>query len=214
MELKGKYLNKNSNMHFFVELDKFEKGKDKKKKKGKLAGKLIAIKANINVLGLHASCGSKVLENYLSTYDASVIEKIKEEDGLIIGMVNCDEFASGSSGETSAFGACHNPVQPDLIPGGSSSGSAAAVAAGFVDNRPASAAVGETRLAVADCRPADHPSRNRTAVCRNTGAHDHHRSGHRRDLSAGRFAAGLHVRHADRSNNCLSCSLSFRPVEP
>lgn len=107
--------------------------KIKKGNAGRLAGKIIGIKANINFEGLHASCASKVLENYKSTYDATVVKKIKEEDGLIIGILNCDEFASGSSGETSFFGPVKNPRQKELIPGGSSSGSAAAVAAGFVD---------------------------------------------------------------------------------
>ena len=63
-----------------------------KKKKGKLAGKIIAVKANINVKGLNASCGSKTLENYKSPYDATVIKKIRGEDGLIIGITNMDEF--------------------------------------------------------------------------------------------------------------------------
>lgn len=130
---------KNKELNIFLELrsekELIEEAKkiDKKSKKGKLYGKIIAIKPNINVLGLHASCASKVLENYESTYDATVIKKIKKEDGIIIGMVNCDEFASGSSGETSAFGPCSNPVNKDLIPGGSSSGSAASVAAGMCD---------------------------------------------------------------------------------
>ncbi len=107
--------------------------KIKSGKAGKLAGKIIAIKSNINVLGLTASCASKTLEDYKSTYDATVISKIKEEDGLIIGMTNCDEFACGWSGETSAFGATKNPCCLDRVAGGSSSGSAAAVAAGFCD---------------------------------------------------------------------------------
>jgi aspartyl-tRNA(Asn)/glutamyl-tRNA(Gln) amidotransferase subunit A len=107
--------------------------KIKSGKAGKLAGKTIAIKANINVLGLNASCASKTLENYKSSYDATVIKKIKDEDGLIIGIVNMDEFACGSSGKSSAFGPCKNPSAIDRIPGGSSSGSAAAVAAGFSD---------------------------------------------------------------------------------
>ena len=106
---------------------------DSKKKKGKLAGKIIAIKSNINVLGLNASCASKTLENYKSTYDADVIKKIKEEDGLIIGMTNMDEFASGASGETSAFKPTKNPQSLELVPGGSSSGSAAAVSAEMCD---------------------------------------------------------------------------------
>ncbi|MFH1585824.1 MAG: amidase family protein [archaeon] len=106
---------------------------DAKKKKGKLAGKIIAVKANINVLGLNASCASKTLENYKAPYDATVIKKIKDEDGLIIGMTNMDEFASGSSGETSAFGPTNNPSALGYVPGGSSSGSAASVAANFCD---------------------------------------------------------------------------------
>ena len=102
-------------------------------KAGKLAGKIIAVKANINVKGLNASCASKTLENYKSSYDATVVEKIKAEDGLIIGMTNMDEFACGSSGETSAFGPCKNPADLELIPGGSSSGSCASVSADFCD---------------------------------------------------------------------------------
>lgn len=107
--------------------------KIKNKKAGKLAGKIIAIKANINVKGLNASCASKTLENYKSPYDATVIEKIKVKDGLIIGMCNMDEFASGSSGESSAFGTTKNPQALEYIPGGSSSGSCAAVSADFCD---------------------------------------------------------------------------------
>ena len=111
------------------EIDK----KIKQGKVGRLAGKIIGIKANINVMGLTASCASKVLENYIAPYDASVIEKIKKEDGIIIGMTNMDEFACGGSGEKSAFGLTKNPEAIERIPGGSSSGSAAAVAAGFCD---------------------------------------------------------------------------------
>src|SRR3989338_5203578 len=72
-------------------------------KKGKLYGYVFAVKSNINVLGLPANCASRVLENYIATYDATVIEKIRAEDGVIIGMTNMDEFALGSSGENSAF---------------------------------------------------------------------------------------------------------------
>ncbi len=125
--------------------------KIRKGKAGRLAGYVIGIKPNINVLGLHASCSSKVLEDYLSTYDATVIEKIKKEDGLIIGMVNSDEFACGGSGETSAFGPVKNPVKPELIPGGSSSGSAAAVAAGFVDVALGSDTGGSIRNPASHC---------------------------------------------------------------
>src|SRR3989344_5671003 len=75
---------------------------DKKKNKGRLYGYVFAIKSNINVKGLIANCASKTLENYKATYNATVIEKIKKEDGIIIGMTNMDEFACGSSGESSA----------------------------------------------------------------------------------------------------------------
>ena len=102
-------------------------------KKGLLSGKVITVKANINVEGLTASCASKVLENYKASYDATVIKKIKNEGGIILGMANMDEFASGSSGETSAFGPTKNPSALGYVPGGSSSGSAASVAAGFCD---------------------------------------------------------------------------------
>jgi len=124
---------------------------DSKKKKGRLNGMVIAVKSNINVLGLTASCGSKTLENYKATYDADVIRKIKKEDGLIIGMTNMDEFASGSSGETSAFGPTRNPKKLDLIPGGSSSGSAVAVSAGMCDVSLGSDTAGSIRNPASHC---------------------------------------------------------------
>lgn len=118
---------------------------------GMLKGKVIAVKSNINVKGLNASCASKVLENYTAPYDATVIEKVKSEGGVIIGMTNCDEFACGGSGETSAFGPTKNPVVLDLIPGGSSSGSAAAVAAGFCDMALGSDTGGSIRNPASHC---------------------------------------------------------------
>lgn len=124
---------------------------DAKKKKGRLAGYVIGVKSNINVAGLTASCASKTLENYKATYDATVIRKIKSEDGVIIGMLNCDEFACGSSGETSAFGPAQNPVVPGYVPGGSSSGSAAAVAAGFCDVALGSDTGGSIRVPASFC---------------------------------------------------------------
>ena len=123
----------------------------KKGRKGRLYGYVFGIKSNINVKGLVANCASKTLENYKSTYDATVIEKIKKEDGVIIGMLNCDEFACGSSGETSAFGVCQNPSAMGKIPGGSSSGSAAAVAAGFCDVALGSDTGGSIRNPASHC---------------------------------------------------------------
>src|SRR3989338_9622848 len=120
-------------------------------KKGRLYGYVVGVKSNINVKGLVCNCASKTLENYKATYDATVIKKIKAEDGVIIGMLNCDEFACGSSGETSAFGPCQNPNAPGLIPGGSSSGSAAAVAAGFCDVSLGSDTGGSIRNPASHC---------------------------------------------------------------
>ncbi|MFH0831261.1 MAG: Asp-tRNA(Asn)/Glu-tRNA(Gln) amidotransferase subunit GatA [archaeon] len=129
------------------EIDK----KIKAGKAGKLAGLAIAVKSNINVKGMTASCASKTLENYKATYNATVIEKIRKEDGIIIGMTNMDEFAAGSSGETSAFGATKNPACANKIPGGSSSGSAAAVAAGFCDLSIGSDTGGSIRNPASHC---------------------------------------------------------------
>jgi len=118
---------------------------------GKLAGLAIAVKANINVKNFFASCASKTLENYKAAYDASVIEKIRKEDGIIIGITNMDEFAAGASGENSAFGETKNPTCLDRIPGGSSSGSAAAVAAGFCDLALGSDTGGSIRNPASHC---------------------------------------------------------------
>jgi len=120
-------------------------------KAGRLAGLAIAVKANINVEDMPISCASKTLENYNGTYDADVIKRIKQEDGIIIGITNMDEFACGASGETSAFGATQNPAALGLIPGGSSSGSAAAIAAGFCDIALGSDTGGSVRNPASHC---------------------------------------------------------------
>ncbi len=125
--------------------------KIKKGKAGELAGLAVAVKANINVKGMFASCASKTLENYKSGYNATVIKKIREEDGIIIGMTNMDEFAAGASGETSVFGFTKNPSALDKIPGGSSSGSAAAVAADFCDLALGSDTGGSIRNPASHC---------------------------------------------------------------
>ncbi|MFH1072415.1 MAG: Asp-tRNA(Asn)/Glu-tRNA(Gln) amidotransferase subunit GatA [Nanoarchaeota archaeon] len=122
-----------------------------KGKIGRLAGLAVAVKSNINVIGMPISCASNTLEQYHGTYDADVIQKIKEEDGIIIGITNCDEFAAGSSGEHSAFGPTLNPKAMDRIPGGSSSGSAAAVVAGFCDLALGSDTGGSIRNPASHC---------------------------------------------------------------
>ncbi|MBN2454808.1 Asp-tRNA(Asn)/Glu-tRNA(Gln) amidotransferase subunit GatA [Candidatus Woesearchaeota archaeon] len=120
-------------------------------KAGKLAGLAIAVKSNISVKGLPVTCASKALEDYKGTFDADVISKIRAEDGIIMGMVNMDEFACGISGETSYFGATQNPAAPGRVPGGSSSGSAAAVAADMCDLAIGSDTGGSIRNPASHC---------------------------------------------------------------
>lgn len=100
---------------------------------GALAGLVFGIKANINVEDIIISAASKTLDNYIGSYNATVVENIIREDGIIIGINNMDEFAAGSSTETSYFGPVQNPGAPGRIPGGSSGGSAAAIASGMCD---------------------------------------------------------------------------------
>lgn len=103
--------------------------KIKKGTAGKLAGMIIGIKDNLCYKNHRVSASSKILENFTSLYNATVIERLLAEDAIIIGRCNCDEFAMGSSNENSAFGNVLNPHDNTRVPGGSSGGSAAAVAA-------------------------------------------------------------------------------------
>ncbi len=98
---------------------------------GRLAGLVIGIKDVISHKGYGLQAGSKILTGYRSPYHATVVERILEEDAIIIGRQNCDEFAMGSSNENSYFGPVANAAAPDRVPGGSSGGSAVAVQAGF-----------------------------------------------------------------------------------
>jgi len=144
---------KDLNIFLHLNEDAIEKAKtiDKKKDKGKLAGLCFALKSNISAKHMTTSCASKVLEDYTSGYNATVVNKLLAEDAILLGMVNMDEFACGASGETSAFGACKNPRNPELIPGGSSSGSAAAVAAELCDFSLGSDTGGSIRNPASHC---------------------------------------------------------------
>jgi len=96
---------------------------------GKLAGMVIGIKDNICYKDHKISASSKILDGFESLFSATVVERLLQEDAIIIGRLNCDEFAMGSTNENSAFGPVLNPINTDYVPGGSSGGSAAAVAA-------------------------------------------------------------------------------------
>ncbi len=152
--------NDNPAINAFLEINKdqaIERAQDidskieKGEKVGRLAGLVIGIKSNINVEDFHITAASRTLENYRGSYDATVVRRIKEEDGIIIGVTNMDEFAAGSSTETSYFGPTQNPSAPGLIPGGSSGGSAAAVAAGMCDLTLGSDTGGSIRNPASHC---------------------------------------------------------------
>lgn len=152
-------IKENENLNIFIEVfgqeaqlqaQKIDR-KIREGKAGRLAGMVVALKDNICYKDHQVSAASKILNGFESVYSATVVERLLEEDAIIIGRVNCDEFAMGSANENTYYGPVKNPVDPNRVPGGSSGGSAAAVAADLCQVALGSDTGGSIRQPAAFC---------------------------------------------------------------
>ena len=136
---------------FITITENFAKNQIKNLKKGKLYGLILGVKDNFCIKNIRTTCASKMSENYVPDYTATVVERLLNEGCILIGKLNMDEFACGSSGETSYFGPTRNPLNLEWVPGGSSSGCGAAIQAGFCDITLGSDTGGSIRCPASFC---------------------------------------------------------------
>jgi aspartyl-tRNA(Asn)/glutamyl-tRNA(Gln) amidotransferase subunit A len=134
-------------LNAFLSVDRSARGAET----GRLAGIPVAVKDNLATLGLPTTCASRVLAGYVSPFEATAVRRLREAGAAVIGKTNMDEFAMGSSNENSAFGPVRNPLDRERVPGGSSGGSAAAVASGVVRIALGSETGGSVRQPAAFC---------------------------------------------------------------
>lgn len=137
--------------HAFLHVDHAGASAFVARAEGALAGKTLSVKDNIAVRGLPLTCGSAVLQGHTAAYTATAVERLQARGLTVVGKTNLDEFGCGSSGEYSAYGPTTNPRDPARVPGGSSSGAAASVAAGMVDFALGSDTGGSVRCPASFC---------------------------------------------------------------